>query len=187
MESAIYFVLMLLLPLFLFLTRRSSKRLPPGSMGLPIIGHTLGLLRAMRANKAEQWLQKKVRKYGPISKLSLFGKPTVFLHGPATNKFVYACDGDTLANYQPASIRRIMGEKNLFELSCDDHKRVRDALMTFLKPEALKKSLGRIDEEIRMHLKKHWEGGEQEVSVCDKYTYLLKIRILPLVLDQGWQ
>lgn len=137
---------------------------------MPIIGHSLGFLKAMRTNKGEKWLQEKVRKYGPISKLSLFGKPTVFIHGPAANKFVYTCDGNVLASHQPASIRRICGEKNLFELSRADHKRVREALMTFLKPEALKQYVGRMDEEIRMHLKKHWEG-KQEIAVCVKYAH----------------
>ena len=28
----------------------------------------------MRANTAEKWLEQRIKKYGPISKLSLFGK-----------------------------------------------------------------------------------------------------------------
>lgn len=114
--SAVYLIVVLLLPLCLFLTRRSSKSLPP-----------------------------------------------------AENKFVYTSDGTALVNHQPVSIRRICGEKNLFEISHDDHKRVREALMTFLKLEALKQFVGRMDAEIRMHLKKHWEG-KQEIVVCDSYA-----------------
>ena len=32
----------------------------------------------MRANTEEQWQQERIKTYGPISKLSLPGKPTVF-------------------------------------------------------------------------------------------------------------
>ncbi|CAA3011466.1 cytochrome P450 716B1-like [Olea europaea subsp. europaea] len=155
-------ILLLFLPLlFLLIYRRSFKRIPPGSLGIPIIGQSLGLLRAMKANTGEEWFRERVRKYGPISKLNLFGTSTVFLHGPAANKFIYTCSEKLLANKQPASIRRIMGEKNLLELSGDDHKRVRAALVSFLKPETLKLYVGRIDEEIRLHLHNHWYGNNE--------------------------
>ncbi|THF95596.1 hypothetical protein TEA_016638 [Camellia sinensis var. sinensis] len=112
-------------------------------MGLPIIGHSLSLLHAMRANKGEAWFHERIRKYGPISKLSLFGTPTVFLHGQAANIFIYTCDSKTFSNQQPASMRRVCGEKNILELSGKDHKRIRGSLVSFLKPEALKQYVGR--------------------------------------------
>ncbi|KAL2523990.1 Cytochrome [Abeliophyllum distichum] len=162
MEPAIFITFLLFLPLlFLLISRRSSKRLPPGSLGFPIIGQSLSMLRAMKANNAEEWLQERVRKYGPISKLSLFGSPTVFLHGPAANKFIYTCSEKLMSNKQPTSIRRIVGERNILELSGDDHRRVRAALVSFLKPETLKQYVGRIDEEIRLHLKNHWYGNNE--------------------------
>lgn len=119
-----------LLPIFLLLKRRgkrSSHNIPPGSLGLPIIGQSLGLLRAMKANTAEKWLEERARKYGPISKLSLFGKPTVFIYGQAANKFVFTSDSSTLTNQQPQSIKMILGDRSLLELGGEDHKRVRDA------------------------------------------------------------
>ncbi|KAK1582190.1 hypothetical protein Q3G72_012619 [Acer saccharum] len=115
----------------------------------------------MKANTAEKWIEQRIKKYGPISKLSLFGKPTVFVYGPAANKFVFNGDSSTIANQQPKSISMILGDRCLFELSGQDHKRVRDALVSFLKPESLKKYVEKIDGEIREHLKLHWHGKEQ--------------------------
>ncbi|KAL3820691.1 hypothetical protein ACJIZ3_006596 [Penstemon smallii] len=139
-HSSILISLSLILPLIIFLlitkTKKSPKNLPPGSFGIPIIGQSLDLLRAMRANKGEDWLQDRVRKHGPISRLNLFGTPTVFLHGHAANKFIYTCSEKILANQQPSSIRRLCGERSIMELNGEDHKRVRGALMSFLKPEA---------------------------------------------------
>ncbi|RXI03532.1 hypothetical protein DVH24_004184 [Malus domestica] len=43
----------------------------------------------MRANTAETWLQQRIAKYGPVSKMSLFGRPTVFIHAQAANKFLF--------------------------------------------------------------------------------------------------
>ncbi|KAL6205514.1 hypothetical protein ACLB2K_022772 [Fragaria x ananassa] len=155
--------LFLLVPLSLLLRRRkkSSGRLPPGSLGLPLIGQSLDFLRAMRANTAEKWLEQRIRKYGPVSKLSLFGKPTVFIHGQAANKFVFTTDGSTISSQQAESTKRILGERSIFELSIEDHKRVRSALMLFLKPESLKQYVGKMDEEIRKHLEMHWHGKQQ--------------------------
>jgi cytochrome P450 family 26 subfamily A len=47
----------------------------------------------MRANTAEKWIEDRINKYGSISKLSLFGTPTVLIHGQAANKFIFANGG----------------------------------------------------------------------------------------------
>ncbi|XP_021892940.1 cytochrome P450 716B1-like [Carica papaya] len=160
----LFTIFLFFISFFFLLRRRSSKRLPPGSLGLPIIGQSLTLLRAMKANTAEKWLEERIRKYGPISKLSLFGKPTVFIYGQAANKFVFTSDSSIIANQQTKSIRMLLGDRCLLELSGEDHKRVRDALVSFLKPESLKQYIGKMEEEIRLHIEKHWQG-KQEVTV----------------------
>ncbi|KAM4092463.1 hypothetical protein ACB094_06G041100 [Castanea mollissima] len=137
-----------LIPIFFLLTkgRRSSKRLPPGSLGIPLIGQSLGLLRAMRANTVEKWLEQRITKYDPISKLSLFGNPTGFLSGQAANKFVFTSDSSTVSSRQTQS---------------SHHKRVRGALVSFLKPESLKQYVEKIDEGVKKHLEMHWQGKQQ--------------------------
>ncbi|KAG1368287.1 putative Taxane 10-beta-hydroxylase [Cocos nucifera] len=108
----------------------------------------------MRANTGEQWLEGRIRKYGPISKLSLFGTPTIFLTGPAANKFVFM--NEALVPQQPSSITRILGKRTIIELAGEDHKRVRAAIMQFLKPDVLKNYVGKIDWEVGHHLKMNW-------------------------------
>ncbi|KAJ9672088.1 hypothetical protein PVL29_025653 [Vitis rotundifolia] len=164
--SAFFTIFLFLLPIFLLLVRRRSlpKGVPPGSLGLPLIGQSIGLLRAMRANTAEKWLEERIKKYGPISKLSLFGQPAVFIYGQAANKLVFASDGSTISNQQAKSNQMILGDRNLLELSGEDHKRVRGAIVSFLKPESLKQYVGKMDAEVRKHLEMHWQG-KQRVTV----------------------
>ncbi|TYI96629.1 hypothetical protein E1A91_D01G086900v1 [Gossypium mustelinum] len=161
--NTIITVLLFLIPVFLLLTKRkrSPQRVPPGSLGLPLIGQSLGLLRAMRSNTAEEWLRKRIRKYGPISKMRLFGKPAVFIYGQAANKFVFASDSSNIVNQQVKSVSSILGDRCILELTGEDHKRVRDALVSFLKPESLKQYVGKMDEEVRNHLEMHWHGKQQ--------------------------
>jgi len=148
-------------PALFLLVARARKpcprgKLPPGSLGLPVIGQSLGLLRAMRTNTDVQWIQGRVARYGPVSKLSLFGTPTVLLTGPAANKFLFF--SPALAAQQPRSVQRIVGERQILELMGADHKRVRGALLEFLKPDMLRLYVGKIDGEVRRHIDEHWAG-----------------------------
>ncbi|GKB98470.1 cytochrome P450 716B1-like protein, partial [Tanacetum coccineum] len=152
---------------FLFRGKKYSNRLPPGSLGLPVIGQSLDLLKALKTDKVEEWFHKGIAKNGPIWKANLFGYSTVVVHGPSANKFIYTFDGNVLTTTQPPSISRILGSKNLFELSGHDHKRVRAALVSFLKLDVLKQYVAKIDEEIQYHLQTHWHGkNEIQNSFC---------------------
>lgn len=150
------------------LTRAKNKKarpanLPPGSLGLPVIGQSLGLLRAMRSSSGDRWVRDRIDRYGPVSKLSLFGTPTVLLAGPAANKFTFF--SSALTTRQPRSVQRILGEKSILDLHGADHRRVRGALLEFLRPDMLKMYVGRIDGEVRHHLEENWAGGRTTVTV----------------------
>ncbi|KAJ9566247.1 hypothetical protein OSB04_002213 [Centaurea solstitialis] len=166
MESVIFSTMLLLFfltILFLFQRNTYSSKIPPGSLGLPLIGKTLSLLKAMKADKVNEWFQEGISKYGPIWKTNLFGYPTVVLNGTTGNKFFYTSTGGVLSNAQPPSVRRIVGPKNILELTKDDHKRVRGALISFLRLEVLKQYVAKVDE-IQYHLQTQW-AGKHEVQV----------------------
>ncbi|XP_052161947.1 cytochrome P450 716B1-like [Oryza glaberrima] len=170
-----------LTPLAVYLAGRSARttppprrNLPPGSLGLPLVGQSLSLLRAMRRNTAERWLQDRIDRYGPVSKLSLFGAPTVLLAGPAANKAVFL--SEALAPKQPRSLAAIIGRRNMLELVGDDHRRVRGALAQFLRPEMLRRYVGRIDGEVRRHLAGRW-AGRRTVAVLP----LMKLLTLDVI------
>lgn len=59
------------------------SRLPPGRLGLPIIGDTLRFLTDPLA-----YMHTRAREHGEVFKAGIIGKPTVFMLGPAANAFV---------------------------------------------------------------------------------------------------
>ncbi|CAM0948493.1 unnamed protein product [Alopecurus aequalis] len=134
----------------------AKKKLPPGSLGLPVIGQTLSVVRAWRANNMERWILDRIHRYGPVSKLSIFFTPTVLVAGPAANKFMLF--SSELRVMQADSFTRLVGERSIVDLQGEDHRRVRGALMEFLKPDMLKRYIGRIDAEVRRHLGEEWNG-----------------------------
>lgn len=164
MDSSLVLALIAVaLPVLLHLLKRAktpwrpaAAKLPPGSLGLPVVGQSLGLLRAMRANTAERWILDRIHRYGPVSKLSLFGRPTVLVAGSAANRFIFF--SSALAMQQPRSVQRILGDKSILELTGADHKRIRGALAEFLKPDMLRLYVGKIDGEVRRHLDECWAG-----------------------------
>ncbi|KAK1677077.1 hypothetical protein QYE76_037925 [Lolium multiflorum] len=141
------------------LTRARKSRpanLPPGSLGPPVIGQTLGVLRAARTNSGNRWIQDRVDRYGPVWKASVLRTPTVFLTGPAANKFIFF--NSALRARTPRSFRRIFGDKSIVDMHGEDHRRIRGALMEFLKPDMLKLYVGRVDAKVRHHLRDNWHG-----------------------------
>lgn len=167
-DSVVVAVLVALLtPIAVYLVTRAKKpplpaNLPPGSLGLPVVGQSLGLLRAMRSNNGERWIKDRIDRYGPVSKLSLFGAATVFVTGPAANKLVFG--SDALAPKQPRCLPLILGRRNILELVGDDYRRVRGAMMQFLKPDSLRRYVGAIDAEVARHLDAEW-AGRRRVTV----------------------
>jgi cytochrome P450 len=119
-----------------------------------VIGQSLGLLRALRSNTNDQWIQERIDRYGPVSKLSLFGTPTVLIAGPAANKFMFF--SSALATRQPRSAQRILGKNSIVDLHGADHRRVRGALQEFLRPDMLKMYVRTIDGEVRRHIEENW-------------------------------
>ncbi|KAM0913945.1 hypothetical protein ACQ4PT_011833 [Festuca glaucescens] len=148
-------------------------KLPPGSLGLPVIGQTLGFVRAIHANSIDWWIRDRMNRYGPVSKALLFGTPTVLLAGPRMHG--YFKNGRTggqqvhllqqlaadAAPVSPACCR----EKNVVGHYGDNQARIRGALLEFLEPDMLKLYVGRIDASVRRHLEENWSGGRTTVTV----------------------
>ncbi|KAL6647620.1 hypothetical protein ACP70R_015057 [Stipagrostis hirtigluma subsp. patula] len=136
--------------------KKQSPPLPPGPFGAPVVGHTLGFLRALRANTAEDWIRRWTAAYGPVSRLSLFGCPTVFLTGPAGNKFLFTSAAVTPKNHE--AFARMVGRRSIREVTGDEHRRVRAVMMHFLRVDAVKRYVAGMDGEVRRHLDAEWRG-----------------------------
>ncbi|GLJ25729.1 hypothetical protein SUGI_0492600 [Cryptomeria japonica] len=136
------------------------KNLPPGRFGLPLIGETMGFLNALKADECDKWVADKVAQHGPVFKTSLMGCPTAVLTGQEGNRFLLQNDCNTIINKQPTTFVRIFGSKNINELFNEEHKRIRNAIMAFMKPEALQKCVARMESVVLEHFVEYWEGRE---------------------------
>ncbi|XP_076956556.1 taxadiene 5-alpha hydroxylase-like [Bidens hawaiensis] len=124
----------------------TNKHLPKGSLGYPLIGETFSFLQAQKKDQGPEWINERVKKYGPVFKTSLMGAPTVVIIGQSGNKFILGSDEDVLIAKQPKTLSTIAGKYNIFELTGSRYQLIKGALLTFMKPTSLQSNIKQIDD-----------------------------------------
>ncbi|XP_058782076.1 taxadiene 5-alpha hydroxylase-like [Vicia villosa] len=162
------------------LSKSQTKNVPKGSLGYPIIGETLGFLRAQRQDKGYEWLQERVSKYGSVFKTSLMGSPTVVIIGQQGNKFVLGSSDDVISAKKPITLQKILGKQSLSELVGSRHRLVKGELLKFLKPECLQNYVKKMDELVHTTLLKELKENKtiQVVRLMKKLAYDMTSSIL---------
>jgi cytochrome P450 len=122
--------------------------LPPGSLGLPLIGDTLNFLQD------SQFAKKRHQQYGPIFKTSLFGKPTVFVRGQEANLFVLSNDNKYFVVTLPASTKALLGPLALLLQTGANHQNRRKLLYQAFAPRALAGYIGAMENITQGYLEK---------------------------------
>ncbi|CAM0151855.1 unnamed protein product [Urochloa decumbens] len=184
MAFIMLFAAILALFLHLLLTKKysfcSTCSLPPGDLGIPIIGQTFSLIHALRSNTDDQWFRARIKNYGPVSKMSVLGSPTVLLAGPAANHFIFT--NESLALTQTRALRALLG-RSILTLKGDELKQVRSALQGYLRPDMVRKYVGKMDEEVKRQIKLNWFGRDR-VTVLPLARRLTLGIICSVVLGQ---
>lgn len=109
-----------------------SQPLPPGSFGLPILGETISFL------KDREFAEKRQKKYGPIFKTKILGRPTVMMLGPEANRFILSSHFHHFSwrDGWPGTFKELLGE-SLFLQEGEEHQRNRKLLMPAFHGPAL--------------------------------------------------
>jgi cytochrome P450 len=113
--------------------------LPPGSLGLPLIGDTLNLMQD------SEFAKKRHQQYGPIFKTSIFGQPTVFLRGQEANLFVLSNDNQYFVVTWPPSTKALLGPLSLALQTGADHQNRRKLMYQAFAPRALVGYIGAME------------------------------------------
>ena len=140
--------------------------LPPGSLGLPLIGDTLNFLQD------SDFAKKRHQQYGPIFKTSLFGKPTVFVRGQEATLFVLSNDNKYFVVTSPPSMKALLGPLALLLQTGANHQNRRKLLFQAFGPRALAGYIGAMESITQRYLEK-WEKMETMTWYPElrKYTF----------------
>ncbi|KAL9817580.1 putative cytochrome P450 [Arabidopsis thaliana] len=119
---------------------KCKGKLPPGSMGFPIIGETFEFMTPFDISLVvSPYLKKRISRYGSkVFRTSLFGAKVIVSIDPDVNMEIAKASSQLRAT---ESVTRIFGENNPFLQSKEIHKYVRNLTSRFVGPEGLKTRL----------------------------------------------
>lgn len=115
--------------------------LPPGSMGLPVIGETFQFIKANSSLDMPDYFKLRMRRYGPVFKTSLFGQPAVFTCDAEVNRFILKEEGNVFQIGYPEAVRKIFGGKSIDAFRGATQKFIRRFCFTLFGLENLKEVL----------------------------------------------
>uniref|UniRef100_A0A1J3HXK7 Cytochrome P450 708A2 n=1 Tax=Noccaea caerulescens TaxID=107243 RepID=A0A1J3HXK7_NOCCA len=141
-----------------------KEKLPPGSMGFPIIGETLEFSKPHGVIEISPFLTKRIRRYGPIFRTSLFGGKVIIC---ADSEVTMEIGKGNAVFGIPESVTRLFGEDNLFSQSKESHKHVKHLTLQMLGSQALKV---RMIQDIDLLARRHIEIGAMSGCLGIKET-----------------
>ena len=122
--------------------------LPPGNLGLPIIGQTLTLMRRPK------FRQENRQKYGDIFKTRYLGMNFIYLYGKEANKFILSNENKYFVNSSFPNSKKIFGTNNLTWQRGEIHKQSRKILSRSFNEKAIQKYITISSEITKFYLEK---------------------------------
>ncbi|KAG2310144.1 hypothetical protein Bca52824_021701 [Brassica carinata] len=170
--------------LFIRRTRYRRMGLPPGSLGYPLIGETLHLIKAYKTENPEPFIDERVARYGSVFMTHIFGEPTVFSADAEMNRFVLQNEGKLFEGSYPASICNLLGKHSLVLMKGPLHKRMHSLTMRFANSSIIKDHLMLdIDRLVRFNLDS-WSSRVLLMEEAKKITFELTVKQL-MSFDPG--
>nr|QWK52251.1 cytochrome P450 87A2-1 [Isatis tinctoria] len=125
---------------------KCSGKLPPGSMGLPLLGETIHFFKPNTTSDIPQFIKERVKKYGPIFKTNLVGRPVIVSTDSDLSNFVFQQEGRCFQSWYPDTFTEIFGKQNVGSLHGFMYKYLKHMVLNLFGHESLKKMLPEIEQ-----------------------------------------
>jgi retinoid hydroxylase len=147
--------------------------LPPGKLGLPLLGETIDFLRDKNFSKKRQKL------YGNLYKTHLFGRPTVIAIGADANRFLLTNENIYFTSTWPKTTKELLGAASLSIQKGSEHLQRRKLLSQAFQPRALTSYVSGMEAITHDYLQK-WEkiGDLTWYPELRKYTFDIACKLL---------
>ncbi|GAB2258381.1 hypothetical protein Droror1_Dr00014541 [Drosera rotundifolia] len=160
------------------LQRRRLRGLPPGNLGLPLIGETLQLISAYKTENPEPFIDERVSRYGPIFTTHVFGEATVFSSDNETNRFILQNEGKLFESSYPSSISNLLGRHSLLLMRGGLHKRMHSLTISFANSGIIRDRFLVDFDRIVIGNLEGWSGQVLLMEEAKKITFALTMKQL---------
>ncbi|KAM0937945.1 putative cytochrome P450 [Dioscorea sansibarensis] len=136
-----------------------SIKLPPGTMGLPFIGHTIPFMQPHSSSSLGLFINQSITKHGRIFKMSFLGKPTIVSADADFNRYILQSEGRMFENSCPTSIAEILGRWSMLALEGKIHKEMRSIAVNFMSNAKLRTYFLPDIEQQALNILNSWKDG----------------------------
>ncbi len=141
--------------------------LPPGDLGLPLIGETIPF-----AQDPAQFVAERRAKYGDVFCTHIIGAKTIFLTDKDALRWIFANEGQVVENLWNRATRDLLGEHCVALLTGEEHRHRRQALMPHFKQGALQAFTPTMQAITARHLEK-WAHTAVPITLLDQMQGLV--------------
>ncbi|XVE64179.1 hypothetical protein DITRI_Ditri07aG0081000 [Diplodiscus trichospermus] len=120
---------------------RCNGKLPPGSMGFPIVGETFQFFAPYTTSDVSPFIRKRMQRYGSLFRTSLVGRKIVVSTDPDVNRFIFQQEGKLVQSWYMDSFDDIVGKENVLSAHGILHKYLRNLILNLFGSESLKQRL----------------------------------------------
>ncbi|XBH97202.1 hypothetical protein VPH35_087475 [Triticum aestivum] len=113
-------------------------RLPPGSMGFPLVGESLQFMRPSPSLDISGFYKQRLKRYGTLFKTNLVGHPVVVSMGADVNRFIFQQEGKLFRSWYPDTANSIFGKDSMANCDGSVHKYVRSFAARLFGPDSLR-------------------------------------------------
>ncbi|KAK6251249.1 hypothetical protein SCA6_005254 [Theobroma cacao] len=138
---------------------RCNGKLPPGSMGFPLLGETLQFFGPSTTSDIHPFVKERMKRHGPIFKTSLVGRSVIVSTDPDLNHFVFLQEGQLFQSWYPDTFTEIFGRQNVGSLHGFMYKYLKNMVLNLFGPESLKKMLPEVERTACRRLQR-WSSQE---------------------------
>ncbi|CAO2034615.1 unnamed protein product [Urochloa humidicola] len=117
---------------------KANGRLPPGSLGLPLLGETLQFFASNPTHDVSPFVKKRLDRYGNIFKTSIVGRSVVVSADPDLNYYVFQQEGKLFESWYPDTFTEIFGRDNVGSLHGFMYKYLKTLVLRLYGQENLK-------------------------------------------------
>lgn len=153
---------------------KCNGKLPPGSMGFPLLGETLQFFAPNTSSDIPPFIRKRMDRcllqvcfvhsclffffphefwwkvlchfrYGPIFRTSLVGRPLIVSTDPELNYLIFQQEGQLFQSWYPDTFTEIFGRQNVGSLHGFMYKYLKNMVLHLFGPESLRKMIPEVE------------------------------------------